>query len=730
MASQFRRFAAVMMSTTALALTGPALGQVSQDRESEAPVYLEADDLQDIPGGGYIAHGNVRVRQEGRTLMADELEYYPQADRVIARGHVVIVGQGPYPQYADEVELDSALASGVALGFATMLENNGRMAAASAIRSENESMTLRDAYYTACNLCADGEGSPTWRLRAREVHQDAENQMIYYRDARLEVLGVPVLYAPVFAHADPSSERRSGFLFPKLGLSSRLGFVYQQPYYWSISPSQDAVIAPRYMSNVNPLLYGEYRKRFWSGFVDFEGSVTQEQEIDSDGERYGEEEWRWHVFGGGRFKIDENWQWGFGVQRTSDDLHLRRYDFSELAPDHGQPIQAVNRQLVSQLYAENRTSHRYGSVLAASYQSLVTSFDDDTLPEIAPMIDVRQVFDAPDGWGRFTLTGSAVHFTRTEGVDYTRGSAALDWRTRWIAPGGIVVEPFAYGRLDSYDLSDLPVAAGEPDEDTFSRELGLVGTEISWPFYRAGSRVDWIVEPVISLISATDDPERDRLVNEDSLSVDLDESLLFDPVRAPGYDIWEEGQRVSYGLRTTAMWGTSGRLRGFVGRSERLDGDPAFGPTSGLFEDASDYVVAGEIEIAGFSAELQTRLDTVDYDVNTLLFDASYTSDRFTASIGYLDTSDEAATRGPQRELRGDVQFGITERWSVIGRLVRDLDADLSRRQETGFLYRDECTQLEIVYQREDLGIASLGPSESIQFRITLFTLGSVDPDQ
>jgi len=716
------------MSTSALALASPALGQQAQS--AEPPIYLEADRIEDLAEGGYVAHGNVRVRQQDRTLMADELEYHPASNRVIARGHVVIIGQGPYPQYADEVELDSALASGVALGFASMLERNGRVAAASAIRDEDASLTLRDAYYTACELCEDGSGTPTWRLRARQVHQDAEDQMIYYRDARFEVLGVPVLYTPVFAHADPSSERRSGFLFPKVGVSSRLGFVYQQPYYWSISPSQDIVVAPRVMTNVNPLLYTEYRKRFWSGYTEFEASVTHEAEIDSDGERFGEEEWRWHVFGGGRFDINEDWRWGFGIQRASDDLHLRRYDFSERYKDLGQPIEAVNRQLVSQLFLENRTRHRYGSVLAATYQSLRTNFNDDTLPDLAPQIDITQVFDAPDGWGRFSLNGNTVHITRAEGADYTRASASMDWRTRWIAPGGLVVEPFAYARADYYDLSDLDVAAGEPDSDSFSRELGLVGTEFSWPFYRGGETMDWVVEPVISLVAASDDPESQRVLNEDSLTTELDESMLFEPVRAAGYDVWEEGQRANYGLRATAFWGESGRLRGFVGRSERLDGDPAFSETSGLFEDSSDYVVAGEIDLGQFSAELTTRLDTEDYDVNTLQFDARYNGERVNATVGYLDTSDDASafSNRIKRELRADVEVQMTERWSAVGRVIRDIDSDLTRRQETGFLYRDECTQFEIVYQREDLGIQRLGPSESIQVRITLFTLGSVDP--
>ncbi|WP_339741453.1 putative LPS assembly protein LptD, partial [uncultured Maricaulis sp.] len=364
MASQFSRLAAALMGSGVLVLSPAALAQ-SPEAE-EAPVYLEADSLEDLGNGaGFLARGHVRARQSGRTLYADELEYHPELNRIVARGNVVIHGQGPYPQYADEVELDSEMSAGLALGFATMLENNGQMAAAAAIRRSNGAMQLEDAYYTACELCEAGEQEPTWRLRARQVIQDPDEQMIYYRDAQLEVMGVPVLYSPVFAHPDPSADRHSGLLFPGFSVSSRLGFSYQQPYYWAFSPSQDITLAPRVMTNVNPLLFTEYRKRFWSGEMAFEGSVTHEAEIDSDGERFGDETWRWHVFGGGEWEINPDWRWGFGVQRASDDLHLRRYDFSEIDRDRGAPIEGGNRRLVSQIYAEGRTRNSFGSLIAA-----------------------------------------------------------------------------------------------------------------------------------------------------------------------------------------------------------------------------------------------------------------------------------------------------------------------------------------------------------------------------
>tara|TARA_R110002096_G_scaffold118201_4_gene255961 strand:+ start:777 stop:2960 length:2184 start_codon:yes stop_codon:yes gene_type:complete len=727
MASQIRRLAAALMGSTVLAFSPAALAQ--NPEADDAPVYLEADNLEDLgDGAGFLATGHVRARQSGRTLYADELEYHPDLNRIIARGHVVIHGQGPYPQYADEVELDSAMSSGLALGFATMLENNGHMAAAAAIRRNNGALQLEDAYYTACELCESGEREPTWRLRARQVIQDPDEQMIYYRDAQFEVMGVPVLYSPVFAHPDPSADRHSGFLFPGFSGSSRLGFGYQQPYYWSISPSQDITLAPRLMTNANPLLYTEYRKRFWSGAMAFEGSVTHEAEIDSDGERFGDETWRWHVFGGGQWDINPDWRWGFGIQRASDDLHLRRYDFSEVDRDRGAPIEARNRRLVSQFYVEGRTPESYGSLIAADYQSLRDGEDDDTIPLIAPMANYERVFTAPEGWGRLSIAGNAVALNRVTGTDYARASATIDWRTRWVSTAGIVVEPFAYGRSDAYSFTDLPVGYADT-EDSFTRQLGLIGTDISWPFYRGGETVDWIVEPMISVIAASDDPQASRVYNEDSISLDLDESLMFDPVRAPGFDVWEPGQRVSYGVRTTGQWGESGVASAFIGQSYRIDGDAVFSAGSGLFEQDSDYIVAGTISIAGFNAELQTRLDSIDGDINRVDLGFGYTSDRFTGNVSYLEVSDDDGTRTDQREARASLSVRLTDRWSAIGSTIRDLDRGTSRKTLAGFRYADECTELDIVYQREDEGIARLGPSESIQIRITLFTLGGTTSD-
>jgi LPS-assembly protein len=731
-----RAFAAIAAS---VALALPTLVCVSAARADDAPggapasaeqdlVYIEADQIfTDPETGRYVASGDVVVRYGDRTLRADEIVVYPESNRVLASGNIVIESDAGAVTFAEEAEFSEDLTQGVIEGMTARLPNAGKTGAAIVIRRDGSVNELRRGFYTVCEACSDeGESrTPTWRLRARRVIQDETSQMLYYRDAVLEIKGVPVLYTPFFAHADPSSERRSGLLLPSFGESSRTGTFYEQPYYWAISESQDATIAPRIMTHANPLLVLEHRKLFFSGGSVVQGSLTHEYEFDDTASKFGERKWRGHVFADAAFDINDEWRWGLGAERVSDDLYFRRYELDDTDQQRGL-YRRGSKRLLSQLFLEGRGDRFYASLAGLMYQGLRQGDDEDEFPMVLPLGEYRVQLDRDALGGRLDGRLSTAVLERTEGADSRRVTAELDWRRQFVAPMGVVAEPFALARGDVYSVSNYTTTSGEEVDEVIARGLGYVGAEVSWPFGRTAGAFDLIVEPIGSVVFSPSGGNDERIPNNDSLVTELDESNVFDPNRSPGYDVWEDGSHAVVGGRAIARWARQGEASLFLGQSFRTDDAVEFAPASGLSGNTSDIVGAAELSLDSrrrFAARF--RLDEEDFDVRRLDLDAAYALGPASVSGKYLRFADELAVNRPREELSFTAGVEFTRHWGAYYSATQDLSLDETRYAFLGLVYSDECTRLELVYKRDGTRDRALNEGESIRIQFTLTSLGT-----
>lgn len=709
-------------AAAALCALLPAAAHAQDD---DAPLYVDADNVsQNRETGVVTAMGGVRLQSGTRIVLADEVEYDTDTGRVVARGGVEIYDGDAPVQTADEIELTDELGEGVALGFASLLENNGRTGAAFALRRPSGRIELSDAFYTACDLCEDGSQEPTWRLRADEVIRDEDSEMIYYRDVRLEVLGRPVAYSPAFAHADPAAERKSGFLIPGADLSNRTGFNFVQPYYWAISPYQDLTVAPRLTTEVNPLLELQYRKRFYSGFVRAEGSVTNERDFDQDG-KFGDQEWRGHLFAEGEFRLADNWSWGFGVERITDTLYLRKYGYPD-RPETETGLYGANRELISQIFARGRSDWYYVDVAAMDFQSARPQIQDSTLPQVAPIVRVSALAPVPAWMGQVRANVSAVSVTREQGDDYHRASADLDWSRPFTVPGGLRATPYAFGRVDAYDI-ELAGAGGAPLEQIqTTRSVGSAGLDIAYPFVRPGDFGDVYIEPRVRTAASTGLNEDQIVPNQDSVGFELSRSNLFARNRAGGFDLWEEGVRVDAGatvaLASKTAWLPDLEL--FNGLSYRLDGDPAFEEGSGVETRTSDLVSELEVDFGFLNAAAATRYDTENNALQRVDLLAGFNLWRISGAADYSRVEGGARQR---EEVDFSAEFDITANWSAAYRVRHDIRNDVTRSYSAGLIYRDECTDFRILYERDNLQLGNLGPTESVKVQFVLFTLGGVE---
>ena len=465
-------------------------------------LYMEADQLtEDDKTGVTTAEGNVEVRYQDKVLRADRLVYdqgppppdgqrrqrpkkgEPATGVMRAYGHVQVIHDDGNVEYAEQLTVDDQMQAGIAIAFASRLKDKHVkqdviVAGASAVRRNEDIQELNKAVYTPCPICiGDKPVEPTWSITADRVVQDKQKRIIFYRHARIHVLGVPLLYLPAFWHADPSAERASGLLDPRIGVNSRRGFSYDQPYLLVLSPYSDVVIAPQINSRVNPFLNLHYRQRFATGELDVRGGYTYERDLEGSGKRFGDLTSRSYILARGQFHPDPLWTWGFTAERTSDPIIFDKYDIGRVYEARG-PYVADDRRLISQAYVQRQDTDSYVSVAAFSIQGLRPGDNNRTFPIVGPLVDSHVEIPDQVFGGRLRLTGSAVALTRDQspdlpalnlpGIDSRRVTAEANWQRTFISTTtGLRLDSFGDLRVDGYSLSDLltgtpaQVAAGD-----------------------------------------------------------------------------------------------------------------------------------------------------------------------------------------------------------------------------------------------------------------------------
>jgi LPS-assembly protein len=98
---------------------------------------------------------------------------------------------------------------------------------------------LYDGFVTNCKI-----PKPWWRLTGPRFDIIPGERALAYKSF-FKVRRVPILYTPVFYKSLEEEPRRSGFLTPNAGRSTRLGWMYGLGYFWAINRSYDAMYRTR-----------------------------------------------------------------------------------------------------------------------------------------------------------------------------------------------------------------------------------------------------------------------------------------------------------------------------------------------------------------------------------------------------------------------------------------------------------------------------------------------------
>ena len=703
-----------------IAAIGPAFGQIGVYDESK-PVILRADEvIYDIEKGLVIATGNVEIAQGERILLADTVTYSERTDTVTASGNVTLLEPSGEVIFADSVELEDELRQGVIRNVRILLADESRFAANGAVRTGGNRTEMRKAVYSPCWLCPDHpDRPPLWQIKAVRIIHDETRQEIEYNDVFFEFFGVPIAYTPYFAHPDPSVERRSGFLTPTYSNSSSLGFMAQVPYFFNLAPHRDVTFEPIFTSREGVVLAGEYRERTQGGQFELYGSITRPKRRGAEGELIGGHDTRSHIEGEGLFKLDNTWQWGFELDRSSDDTYLRRYGFSN------------EDTLTSRLFVEGFDGRNYASLNGFAFQGLQVDDDPGETPLVSPLGEVEYISDPMFLGGRARLGANVLGLYRTEGADTRRLSINAAWEVPYIGPIGDVYNLSARLRGDIYWLNDPdPLGTGSTQSSNIVTR-GVPELVLGWryPWVAQGGGLRETIEPVAMFAVSPKGNNDGDIPNEDSISFEFNDINLMDANRFPGLDRVEGGPRASFGVRLGLYAPGGGRARAFFGQSWREDDEPIFSEDSGLEDDFSDFVGRVGVSFSDLiDVTYRFRLDRETFTPRRNEVDFSGGLSWLRLNLQYLSLDqapiDLSLPIGKREEVNSSAELKLGESWSVVGKYRRDLTNDFTINMGAGVIYEDECLLFSIRADRRFTEDRDFKPETSVRFTIKLRHLG------
>ncbi len=721
MTALLRRGALSLGLVMTAAVAAPAL---AQDRN--APVTFTADDVQyDREEGVVTATGRVEAWQNDRTLRADKIVFNRNTGVAAATGNVILQEPDGQVVFSDYAELTQEMKDGVLSGMRALLAQNGRLAANGARRTNGNVNELTRAIYSTCNLCAeDPTRAPLWDIRAREAIQDTEHKRIEYRDAVIDIYGVPVMYLPYLVHPDPSEKRASGLLIPSFGSGSKhLGAFAIVPYYFVIDDSADVTVSAIVTANAGQAIELNARKKFNFGTVKGTGSISDENNTING-----------HIFTNGQFALNDVWRYGFDINRASNATYIRDYRIAPATP-----------YLNSTVYIEGFGKGSYSRTDMRLYQSLTSTTATNKLPFVLPRTQYS-FSGQPDALGgRLSVDAGAFNVVREAGTSTERASLQLGWERPFMGPVGDVWK--ASFNVDSatysaHGLGKIPnyTRIAEASE---TQAMPTISLQSRLPLVRSAGET-WgtqVIEPIAKLmVSPRGSSYRaGDIPNEDSLDVDFTDATLFERNRSQGLDRLEGGTRLALALRGSWDFPQGARVEGLVGQSYRAQKDPYFTKASGLQGTVSD-IVARQTIAPGPYLDFTTRerFDKTSYQAKFADATMSTGTSRLRFNAGYLyststpyryyDADPTSATSiASLTTPRNEVSVGASAKfgeWRVSGSTRRDVRTNKFVGIDAGGTYEDECFIFDVHFYRRYTSLLADKGDSGVQFNITLKTVG------
>ena len=675
----------------------------------DAPVDFEADRISyDQKNNVITAEGNVVLTQHGTSVRADKLVYNQKTQEGEAIGHVTITRPDGVTVHAEHIMLSDAFNEAEMKDIILTFADGSTFKADQITRSDEGNHTaFQTVFFTPCTYC-EGQ-SPLWDLRAASVEHDVKAKTYTFRNAKLDIKGVPVFYFPYFEYPDYQVKRKTGFLAPSLSRSTELGFGVETPFFWAISDSQDLWINPYWSTDHIPFVQAKYRGIYDFSKLTAEASFTKEKNDEhSEG----------HIRLNYDADLTDRLRFKGQYYRVSNDTYLRRYPIQD--KDDKSPW------ITSFAKMEYFGNGGYGYARVMDFESMRRYIPRASMPLVSTL-NYRYVTQ-PFWNGLYsvsTINGTDVY--RKTNAQVMRLSFEQSFILPYISSTGFVFENQITGRVDGYNTTQ---DGGE--NRNISRFYTNASTKLSYPLMQSGKNYSQVIEPIVMAVWSPNIDTKKNIPNEDCVDVFFDDVNLFTPNRYNGYDRVETGSRLNYGIKWSLYGPQNMYLSAMLGQSYRFSGSQERLNQDGFEKHFSAYVGHLNMDFKDFGVGYRFRFskDKFEHEMSEARVYAGRDPLRISASYLYLRASEEMIAQNASKD-REEIYFRVssklTQKWSVYGYYRYDLAEDGGPTEEgLGIQYDNECLTLLFTVEKDFTKDLNYKGDTSYFIRAVFKTLGGV----
>ena len=596
-----------------------------------------------------------------------------------------------------DLEKKELIAKDMSLNFkiSENSDNEPRLKGRSLISNDKNTIVNKGTF----TFCKKREKCPPWEMSAEEIKHDKKKKTIYYKNASLKIYDKKVFYFPRFFHPDPTVDRQSGFLIPKLQDNSTTGLSLNLPYFIALAENKDITLSPRFFAEDKLLIQTEFRQKNKNS-----DNIIDLSQFISNGENT-----KGHLF----YNFNKNYEnndfdeieLNLKLEQVTDETYLKAYRIeSPIINNMSNLINSMNLNLIN----ENTLI----STNLDIYEDL--SKQDSDKYEYVPNFSFSKIIDNNNA---IYSNGYYKNYNTNVTEKVLINNFEFESSPIFLNSGLVNERKFLVKNVNSSASN----SAKFKNKNSFSL-IPSFQTNYSLPMIKETIKSRNTLTPKLSLRLSTPHTKDVRRIDRK-----IDYNNIYDLDRLGIDDSNEGGISLTYGYEQSIVDKSSleEKLKFGFANNLRFEENKDLPLNSNLGDKVSDFVGALEYKPNknfkfDYDFSLKNNLNEMNYE----LYGFEFYLKNLTTKFEYQNENNSNLKTS---YLKNETRFDLNEKSSLIFETRENKEKSFTEFYNLIYQYEIDCLTAAIEYNKEYYNDQDLKPSENLFLKLSIIPFGGVN---